>query len=88
MSHYVYIIECINNSYYTGYTTDLDRRYKEHQAGHPKCRYTLSFPPKQLLTYWIFDNKSDALKEEARIKKLTRKEKEALIHSRTENATR
>ena len=79
MNHYVYIILCANNNYYTGYTTDIDRRYKEHEQGSIKCRYTRSFPPKKLAAYWCFDNKSDAMKEEARIKKLPRAQKIKLM---------
>lgn len=73
--HYVYIIECSNGSYYTGYTTDIDRRYKEHAQGTSKCRYTRSFPPKKLIAVWSFENKSDALKKESEIKKLSKIEK-------------
>lgn len=82
MPHYVYIIHCINNTYYTGYTTDIRRRYKEHEQGSEKCRYTRSFPPKKLVAYWSFDNKSDALKKEAEIKKLSRDEKIKLIKNK------
>ena len=81
--HYVYLIECINNHYYTGYTTDIERRYKEHQKGTPKCSYTRSFPPKRLVAFWCFDTKSEALKEEARIKKLTRTDKTRLVNEHT-----
>lgn len=81
MPHYVYIIECQNKSYYTGYTIDMDRRYQEHVQGSHKCSYTRSFPPKKLAAFWIFDNKSDALKMEAKIKKLSRPQKIALINS-------
>jgi len=37
MPYYVYILECKNDRYYTGYTTDLERRYQEHVEGSPKC---------------------------------------------------
>lgn len=79
MKYWVYIIECVNNAYYTGYTTDMKRRYKEHEQGSSKCRYTQSFPPKKLMATWSFDNKSDALKMEAKIKKLSREQKIKLI---------
>jgi putative endonuclease len=78
-AHYVYLLECVNGHYYTGYTTDIDRRYQEHQKGSKKCSYTRSFPPKRLAASWCFDNKSQALKEEARIKKLTREDKIRLV---------
>jgi len=80
-NHFVYIIECSNGAYYTGYTTDMQRRYTEHLNGSKKCRYTRSFPPKQLLLQLTFDNKSEALKAEAEIKKLSRAEKIKLIQS-------
>ena len=78
-NHTVYILHCVNDTYYTGYTTDIDRRYQEHVNKSDKCRYTRSFPPKRLSAFWYFDDKSTALKEEARIKKLSRIEKEKMI---------
>lgn len=77
--HYVYMIECKNGTYYTGYTTDIVRRYKEHEKGTEKCRYTRSFPPKKLAYVLEFENKSDALKKEAEIKKLSKIDKIKLI---------
>ncbi|MCX7121982.1 MAG: GIY-YIG nuclease family protein [Gammaproteobacteria bacterium] len=79
--HIVYIIECINGAYYTGYTTDITRRYQEHQAGSSKCKYTRAFPPKKLVKVWEFDNKSDALRFEIKIKSLTRPQKELLFNA-------
>lgn len=76
----VYILECTNGGYYTGYTTDLARRYKEHQQGNAKCKYTRSYPPIRIAASWVVgDNLSDALKMEAKIKRLTRQQKHALI---------
>lgn len=80
MPHYVYMIECINGSYYTGYTTNVKRRYQEHQKGSTTCRYTRSFPPKKLLASWEFPNRSMALKIESRIKKMSKAKKQQLIH--------
>ena len=85
MAHYVYIIECINNSFYTGYTTDLERRYKEHQQGTRKCRYTRSFPPKKLAAAWQFDSLSDALVMEKEIQKMSKKQKQQLISQWAKN---
>ena len=79
MSHYVYIIECTNGSYYTGYTTDLERRYQEHVAGSNKCKYTRAFPPRALLAHWCFDSKNEALSFEYALKQKSRKEKDQLI---------
>jgi len=79
MPHYVYMIECINGNYYTGYTLDVARRYAEHQAGNAKCKYTRAFPPRKLVATWMFEHKSDALRFEYKIKSLSRAEKERLI---------
>lgn len=78
--HIVYVIECSNGSYYTGYTTDLERRYREHQQGTKKCRYTRSFPPKRLVAHWSFQTKSEAMQYEYLFKKLTRKNKENILN--------
>jgi len=77
---WVYILLCANGNYYTGYTTDLQRRYQEHLAGTAKCKYTRSFKPVKLARCWeVTEGKSLALKIERYIKKLSREEKEKLI---------
>lgn len=78
--YYIYILECSNGAYYTGYTTNLDRRYQEHLEGSRKCKYTRSFPPVRMAASWKIGNDlSKVLKLEQKIKKLTRKDKERLI---------
>jgi putative endonuclease len=79
--HYVYILECINGSYYTGYTTDIERRYKEHFLGSDKCKYTRAFPPVRIAACWEMgaDDLSATLKVEKYIKKMSKTEKEKLI---------
>lgn len=79
MQYYVYMIECINNHYYTGYTTDVLRRYKEHENGSVKCKYTRSFKPVKLAAYWTFNTRTEAMRIEKRIKQLSRNEKVKLI---------
>ena len=75
---WVYIIECQNGSYYTGYTTDLCHRYRAHLAG--KCKYTRSFKPVKLAQSWFLKlPKSATLRVEAFIKAQTRENKIALI---------
>lgn len=82
VTYIIYILECENGTFYTGYTTDLDRRFKEHLSGSPKCKYTRSFPPKRIAASWQFEcSVSDILKLERNIKKLSKKQKEALIAS-------
>lgn len=75
---YVYIIRCKDGTYYTGITTDVDRRLKEHNSG-TGAKYTRSRTPVELEECKEFKNRSEASKEEARIKKLTRVRKEKLI---------
>ncbi len=83
MKYYIYIIECSNGAYYTGYTTDIERRYQEHVAGSAKCKYTRSFPPKCLAAYWqVAENISTVLKLEKKIKSLSRPEKSKLIKNK------
>lgn len=79
MAHYVYILRCSNETLYTGYTTDVDRRYREHQRGTSKCKYTRSFPPKELAAYWQFETATEAKQAEAAIKKLSKDQKIQLI---------
>lgn len=80
IQYWVYILECENGNYYTGYTNDLARRYQEHLNGSDKCKYTRSFKPLRLASSWlIHGDKSLALKIEKYIKKLSKKEKKFLI---------
>ena len=81
MSYWVYILNCDNGAYYTGYTTDLVRRYEEHIRGTAKCKYTRSFKPLSIAQHWQFHEKSIAMKAEKLIKKLSKSEKEKLILS-------
>lgn len=77
-SYIVYILYCQNNSYYTGYTTNLTRRYQAHLAG--KCKYTRSFKPVSIAQSWLINGeKRDAMHVERYIKSLHRLQKEALI---------
>jgi len=78
-TYWVYILHCENNSYYTGYTTNLARRYQEHLNGTAKCKYTRSFKPLKIAQTWQFTEKSRAMKMEKLIKQLSKKDKELLI---------
>ena len=77
--HYVYILKCKDSSLYTGWTTDIEKRLKAHNSGKG-AKYTKSRKPVELVYKEEFDNKSDALRREAAIKSLTRKQKLALIN--------
>ncbi|HSW94142.1 MAG TPA: GIY-YIG nuclease family protein [Gammaproteobacteria bacterium] len=80
-SYWVYILLCNNGSYYTGYTTDMNRRFDEHLAGTAKCKYTRSFKPIRIARMWKVTNSGLARHLESYIKKLTKSEKEQLILS-------
>lgn len=75
---FVYILESGDGRYYTGYTTDIERRFRQHQAGEG-ARFTKAFGAAKLVFQEEHLTKSDALKREAAIKKLSRTEKLALI---------
>ncbi|QCT73592.1 GIY-YIG nuclease family protein [Eubacterium sp. AM05-23] len=77
--HYVYILKCKDNSLYTGWTTDIEKRLKAHNSGKG-AKYTKSRKPVVLVYKEEFDSKSDALRREAAIKKLTREQKLELIN--------
>ena len=83
MPHYsVYIVECADGTLYAGIATDVARRLAEHNGDKPKgARYTSGRRPVRLVFEVPFATRSEALKEEARIKRLTRPEKQALISS-------
>jgi len=78
--YWVYILHCSNNSFYTGYTTDLEKRFQTHLKG-TASKYTRSFKPLRIVFNLKIDNKSLAMKIERNIKKLSHSQKEKLIAS-------
>lgn len=80
MTYWVYMLYCENDTYYTGYTTDLMKRYQSHVDGTGRCKYTRSFKPLRIAQSWQIDgSKADAMRLERRIKSLSRLEKEKMI---------
>ena len=77
---YTYILKCSDGTYYTGWTNDLDKRLKAHNGGKSGAKYTRNRRPVTLVYYEEFETKGEAMKREAAIKKLSRKEKTALIN--------
>ena len=73
--YFVYILECSDSTFYTGITTNLDRRLKEHNSSKLGAKYTKVRRPVKLIYSQEFNNRSEASVEEARIKKLSRIEK-------------
>ncbi len=78
--NYTYILECADGTYYCGWTNDLEKRVKTHNAGKGG-KYTRARLPVKLVYYEEFDVKEDAQSREWHIKHLSRKEKESLIKS-------
>ena len=76
--YYVYMIRCEDGSLYTGSTDDVERRYAAHAAGKG-AKYTKSHRPVCLAASWSLGTKSEALKLECLIKKLSKKEKERIL---------
>ena len=75
--HWTYIVECSDGSFYTGYTTDVERRVAEHEAGEG-AKYTRGRTPVELRYVEEFDSQSAAMAREHEIKQLSRAEKERL----------
>ena len=76
---FVYIIEAENGHFYTGITTDIERRLQEHQSGKKGARFFHTSSVKQLVFQETHPDRSSASKREAAIKKLSRQAKIALI---------
>ena len=75
---FVYLLRCADDTLYCGWTTDIDRRLAAHRSG-TASRYTRSRRPVELAVVIPVANRSAALREEARIKRLTRDAKLRLI---------
>ncbi|EOL43716.1 GIY-YIG nuclease family protein [Enterococcus caccae] len=74
--HYFYVLYCKDDTFYGGYTTDPERRLKEHNSG-TGAKYTRlpSRLPAKMIHTEVFSNRSEATKAEYAFKKLTRKQK-------------
>jgi putative endonuclease len=83
---FVYILRCADHSFYTGVTTDLARRLRQHNAGLAS-RYTRSRLPVTLAYRERSLDRGAALRREAAIKRLTRRAKERLMGTRTCSAS-
>jgi putative endonuclease len=78
--YWIYMLECDNGSYYTGYTINLARRFRQHADGTANVRYTRSHPPKRIAQCWrLYDTIGTALKLEVLIKRKSRAVKERLV---------
>jgi putative endonuclease len=77
---FVYLLRCSDGSLYCGWTTDVERRLKQHEAG-AASRYTGSRRPVEVAWSRRMPSRSAAMREEARIKRLTRAEKLRLVRA-------
>ena len=76
---YVYVLRCNDGSLYTGITTEPDRRLSEHNSGDKAAAYTRSRRPVSMVYKQQCNSRSQALKKENAIRKLSKVEKEKLI---------
>ena len=77
--YYVYILLTESNTLYCGYTDDVEKRFEKHKQGLA-AKYTKSHKPVKIVYKKEFDSKSEAMKEEYRIKRLPRTKKLDLIN--------
>lgn len=77
--YYVYIVRCIDDALYIGFTNDIERRIVEHNLGRTKSSYTHKRRPVTLVFLQDFNDVEQAISFEKQIKKWTRVKKEALI---------
>ena len=83
MNWFVYIIRCQNNSLYTGVTTDVDRRFKEHAEQDNKCaKYLRGKAPLELACSFKVERKQKAYQLEYHIKRLSKQEKEDIVKTK------
>ena len=78
MSAWVYVLQCRDGSFYTGWTNDLEKRVRTHQTGRGG-KYTRSRLPVKLAKAWKKKNRKEAMSAEVLFKQLTRKEKIAKL---------
>ena len=75
--NYVYMIRCKDGSLYTGWTNNLEKRFKNHCKGKG-AKYTRGRGPLELVYYEVFEDKREAMRREYEIKQLKKSEKEKL----------
>lgn len=80
MPYFVYILLCSDGSYYTGYTQNVEERARQHVNG-TGARYTKSHPPKKIVHVESFATRSEAMRRERIIKKLSHEQKKHLARS-------
>ena len=77
MPHFVYMLRCAGDRIYTGYAVDVEARFEQHKSGKG-AKFTKAFPPECILRKFELNSHEEALRLEARIKRLPRPQKELL----------
>ncbi len=77
---YLYILKCRDNTYYIGHTDDIEKRIAQHKAGTFSTCYTKNRLPVEVVCIKEFGSRYEALCAERKIKKWSRKKKEAYIN--------
>ena len=80
MSAYTYLLRCADGTLYCGWTNDIEKRLAAHNSGKAS-KYTRSRLPAELVYYETFETKQEAMSREAQIKRLSRRQKLALVAS-------
>ncbi|MGN0204253.1 MAG: GIY-YIG nuclease family protein [Coprococcus sp.] len=78
--NYTYILRCADDTYYTGWTIDLEKRIECHNSGKG-AKYTRSRRPVELVYYELYEERREAMRREYAIKRMSREEKQKLIDS-------
>ncbi|MFK5936824.1 MAG: GIY-YIG nuclease family protein [Sulfurimonas sp.] len=81
MSYFVYIVQCSDDTLYTGISTDVKRRLQEHNSSDKGAKYTKVRRPVKLVYSESSQSRSSATKREMLIKKLSREKKQELINA-------
>lgn len=81
MTYYVYMLKCADNTLYTGITTNLERRLREHNEGKIGAKYTKPRRPVSFVYTKPFPTRSEALKFEHAVKQLSKAEKLKMIYT-------
>jgi putative endonuclease len=82
---YIYILKCSDQTFYTGITTDVERRVNEHNSLPVGAKYTRCRRPVEMVYSRRFKTRQFAMKEELRIKRMPREEKVKLIKKDEKN---
>ena len=80
LAYYVYVILCENGNYYTGYTKNVEMRFRQHKRG-VGARYTKMNKPKKVVHVEKYYTRREAVQREREIKSLTHRRKQALAES-------